>query len=508
VGLFYKAGVVMNLKEMRDMVANILDYNPDVPQYNKEINRIINEVYLNFYMTQPWTWAQQTLNVYTNPDTNQSDLTITPKAANGFFENKISNVNTTTGIGSDFRFGQGNHEGDYVEITSASTTENNGIYIIDKIDRATNEAFVSKQSSNFEKVNWYGAGGGAQTVAGNAFQRYLELPQDCAQILSVGIRNTAESGSGQGNSLGHMFNATRVKEEELNYRFDITGTPTQFVVFDQAPSGYRDLSHFVPRAGKDFKVDTISGSPGWPQGTYEFFMAYEYHNIHGELSDPFTLVIGEGNNIPRFNTMDTRQFGFHGLRKRWFVRLKSVAGYDGVAFEEDFIRDLGAIDYTVLQAGDGISYFRQDDYVVQLDWPQALIQINTTDKLRMIPRFNQPVISRMRIRLHPRPTVQTPINIRYIAYPPELVDDYDQPSCPIDCHRYVVYRSLQEALFKHGEDSQAVYYEKKADKEMQKIEERHLTQRSAYYIKESIRSGPMQLRPFRTLTRMLGRDGT
>jgi hypothetical protein len=206
--------------------------------------------------------------------------------------------------------------------------------------------------------------------------------------------------------------------------------------------------------------------------------------------------------------MDTRQFGFHGLRKRFFVRLKSIDGYDSVAFEEDFIRDLGMIDYTVLQATDGISYLRQDDYDVQLNWPQALIEISSTDKLRMIPRFNQPVISRMRIRLHPRPTVQTPINIRYIAYPTELVDDYDQPTCPIDCHRYIVYRSLQEALFKHGEDTQAVYYEKKADKEMQKIEERHLTQRSALYIKEGFKSGPMRLVPYRTLTRTLGKDGS
>ena len=82
------------------MVANILDYNPDVPQYNKEINRIINEVYLNFYMTQPWTWAQQTLNVYTNPDTTQTDLRLIPKNANGFFQSAIEGVNNTTGIGS------------------------------------------------------------------------------------------------------------------------------------------------------------------------------------------------------------------------------------------------------------------------------------------------------------------------------------------------------------------------------------------------------------------------
>ena len=61
-GFFYE--VEMNLKDMRDMVGNILDYNPNVTAYNAELNKIINEDYLNFYLSQPWTFAQQTLDVY------------------------------------------------------------------------------------------------------------------------------------------------------------------------------------------------------------------------------------------------------------------------------------------------------------------------------------------------------------------------------------------------------------------------------------------------------------
>ena len=57
----------MNLVQMRDMIGSILDYNPEVEAYRDEMNRIINECYLDFYMLQPWTWAQKTLNTYTNP---------------------------------------------------------------------------------------------------------------------------------------------------------------------------------------------------------------------------------------------------------------------------------------------------------------------------------------------------------------------------------------------------------------------------------------------------------
>lgn len=498
---------------MRNMVGSILDYNPEVDAYRNELNRIINECYLNFYLLQPWTWCQKTLDTYTNPDSTQTNIQITPRAiAQGFPENKITSVSMAAGgLGETFRMGQinGNHEGDYLKISSSVDGKNDGIYVIDKIDKGAAEAYVSKASNNFEKVNWLGAANTAQTVTGVAFQRYLPLPKDCAQILSVGIRNSDEAGAGTGSSLGHIYNLTRSRDEEHNIRLDLTGTPTQFVVFDQMPNGFQDLTHFVPRAKKDFTVDTVSGgaSGGWPTGTYEFKMAYEFHNVHGELSDPFELVLSESGTVPRFNTIDTRQFGFHGLRKRFFVRYKKVAGLTD-DHEELYYRDLGAIDFEALSSDDTASYFRVEDDDVQADWPQALIQINSVSKLRMVPRFYQPVISRMRVRLHPRPSVQTPIQIRYISFPTELVDDHDQPECPIDCHRYVVYRALEEMLFKHNQEAQSAYYAQKAEKELQKIEERYLTQRSAIYIKDSFRVGPTRVRPFRTMTKTLGADGS
>ena len=498
---------------MRNMVGSILDYNPEVEAYRDEMNRIINECYLDFYSLQPWTWAQKTLDTYTNPDCTQTDTQITPRAiAQGFATNTVTSIGLAAGeIGQQFRMGQinGNHEGNYLKITGATNAENNGIYIIDKIDAGARVATLSKQSNNFEKVNWQGNAGVAQTVTATAFQRYLPLPKDCNQILSIGIRNADEAGAGNGSSLGHIYNLTRRRDDELNLRYDLTGTPTEFIVFDQLPNGFQDLTHFVPRAKKDFTVDTVSGggAGGWPLGTYEFKMAYEFHNVHGELSDPFELVISEAGTVPRFNTIDTTQFGFKGLRKRFFVRYKKVAGLAS-EHEELYYRDLGAIDFEDLQADDVVSYFRVEDDDTQRDWPQALIQINDISKLRMVPRFYQQIISRMRVRLHPRPTVQTPIQIRYISFPSELVDDHDQPECPIDCHRYIVYRCLEEMLFKHNQDPQSAYYARKAEKELQKIEERYLTQRSAIYIKDSFRNGPMRVRPFRTLTKTVGADGS
>jgi len=494
---------------MREMIGSILDYSPNVSAYNLEMNRIINETYLDFYMLQPWTFCQKTLDVYTTPDATQADLLISPRSVNGYFQNEILQVNSTTGIGQGYRSGQLNHEGNLLSITGSPNAQNNGIYSIDKLDELQNSALVSKVSGNASHVDWVGTGGVAQTITGVAFERYLNMPKDCAQILSVGIRNTQETGSGLGNSLGHIYNLTRSDDEQLFYRLDITGTPTQFVVYDQTPNGWQDVTHFVPRSTKDFTVVTVSGggSGGWPVGKYEFAMSYFWHGIEGPMSDPFTLDLTEVGTVPKFLTQDTRQYGIAGLRKKFYVKIKSVS-INGALQEENFYRDLSGMKYDDLDTDFTWSEFIIEDDEVITDWPQAKITINNAARLLMIPRLKTDITTRMRVRLTPRPTASTPICIRYISYPMLLADDYDQPECPIDTHRYLVYRALAEMLFKHNQDAQSQYYERRAEKELQKIEERYLTQRSAIYIKGNFRVGVGRGNAFRTLTRLNGADGT
>tara|TARA_R110000824_G_scaffold181127_2_gene361874 strand:+ start:7419 stop:8915 length:1497 start_codon:yes stop_codon:yes gene_type:complete len=497
----------MNLKEMRAMVGNILDYNPDVEAYNIEINRILNEVYLEFMTTQPWTFTQQTLDIYTMPDATQTNLQITPQATNSLLFNSVANVNFITGIGATENGSQMSREGDVLFITAdagSGTGKNNvGEYIIDKLEQGTSKAYVSKLSGNRQLVTWEGNAGVARVISATAQERYLALPKDCLQIMSVGIRNHNEAGVGS-NALGHIYNLTRSRDEELDLRFDLTGTPTNWIAYDQAPNGYQDYTHFVPRAGKDFHVDTISQSPGWPNGTYEFKCAYVWHGIEGPLSDPQELVIGEGNVVPRFNTVDTTTLGIRGLRKRFYVRLKSLNGLNGSQHQEDFYRDLGDVNFNSYtnQGSKQFPGFIVDDTTTQVAWPQTEFALDTVGKLRIIPRLHHPTTSRWRIRLYPRPAVETPIRVRYVSIPSELQDDFDQPKAPIDTHRYIVYRAIEEAMVKHDNDEKSILYKRKADKELQKIEEKHLTQRSSYYIKSNMRQGPIRVRPYRTLTHL------
>mgnify|MGYP003640456350 CR=1 FL=1 len=50
----------MNLSEIRNMVGSIVDYDPNVQTYIDEVNRVVNEIYLDFFTDRPWKFAQET----------------------------------------------------------------------------------------------------------------------------------------------------------------------------------------------------------------------------------------------------------------------------------------------------------------------------------------------------------------------------------------------------------------------------------------------------------------
>ena len=49
----------MNLKEMRDYVANIMDYNPNVATYQQEVTNALNERYYSHFTDRPWEYSQK-----------------------------------------------------------------------------------------------------------------------------------------------------------------------------------------------------------------------------------------------------------------------------------------------------------------------------------------------------------------------------------------------------------------------------------------------------------------
>jgi hypothetical protein len=253
----------MNLKEVRNMIASIVDYDPEVQTYRDEVNRIVNEIYRNWFVSRPYEFSQKTVDVFTMPDADIPSAAIA--GSNSEVRNYIQagalDKTKSAEVGFTYRFLL-THEGSIVIVSGDDETSNNGTYIIDKVDFGTNRVLVSKMSST-PQVDW--AGTVATSVTGAVQQRFLTLPQDCAQILALQIRNLNEGDAGNGtNALGKIYNLTRRREEEFNIRYDLTGTPTEYIVYDGYPEHTVDIDQFTPRAGKDFNVVEASNTPGWP----------------------------------------------------------------------------------------------------------------------------------------------------------------------------------------------------------------------------------------------------
>jgi hypothetical protein len=499
----------MNLLEIRNMIGSIIDYDPQVQSYKDEVNRIVNEIYLEMFTSQAWKFSQKAVDYYTHTDVidtaaviNFQDLSETILSAKVTLSSDLflgqSVANT--------RFGQLRREGDILKITGASDDINNGLYIIDKVNANARDIEISKYSSNSPRHFFKGTGGTTETVTVSIEERQLKLPYDCINILSVGIRNLEEAGVGT-NAVGHVFALSRRDDEELGLRDDFVGTPTTWIPYDHPPATVnRVVRDFIPRSGKDFNViDAPTAGNGWKPGTYEFCMAYELHGNVGPKSDAISVAI---TKRPEFTFQDTTKLGAYGLRKRIYFRIKAVEGIiGGINHEENFWRDIGAFTYS--SSGATLGALIVEDTVTSYEFPyqEFWYCFNNLDGLLQVPRETVVLDNRWRIRLHPRPATQTPMRIRYMYYPGKLLDDYDSPNSPTDTHRYLVYRACEELFVKHKNPNMALYYEKKANDEMRKCEKRYLSERAQYYIKGGISGGPQRLRPFRNLTHGTGQDG-
>ena len=238
--------------------------------------------------------------------------------------------------------------------------------MIDKADDGAGTLLVSRLS-NTPRVDWEGAAGVPQAISIQSQQRYLTLPADCVDVLSVGIRNIEEAGIGT-NALGHFYSLSRKKDEELDLRLDLEGTPTDYVMYDSYPEQILDVGHFTPRAGKDFSVTaSASGNNQFPPGTYNIKMAYEWRGQIGQLSDAFAITVPAGEKIT-ITTRNTTAFGVDGLRKVFFIQLNGVS-IGGLSQTEDFYRDVKGVQIQGLGTTQGFNYFVIDDVSTSTDFP-------------------------------------------------------------------------------------------------------------------------------------------
>ena len=102
----------MNLKQIKDMIFSITDYNPDVETYQAEVSRIVNEVYDDFFCSRPWTFSQKEIDLYTMPDVTVDAATITSTAPKNPQSKLVTNCLSISG---DLRY-----EGSILQVVNAT----------------------------------------------------------------------------------------------------------------------------------------------------------------------------------------------------------------------------------------------------------------------------------------------------------------------------------------------------------------------------------------------------
>jgi hypothetical protein len=412
------------------MVGSIVDYDPNVQTYRDEVNRIINELYLDFFTDRPWKFAQETQEIQIYRDLVVSDASTV--AGQSFVERTITNpfVSWT--------------EGAIVEISGAAAADN-GEYVIAKATgpRIYLEGFTASAT-----------GGCVATVK----QRFIDMPEDCSEVLSIGIRNPTQG------TKAHFDYLSRARDEELALLLSSTGLPTDWLIYD-------DMNMNQPVLQSALEADVPGGTTWSEVGTYYVHYTFVHKNKESAPS-PVASVASPTSGNWRLNLSNIQNTGTNsGIFKRFYLRTTTNSAF-----------------YQVTNADINETTVSVNDLNVAVDY-----LVNA----RRMPENDGHY---KRVRLYPRQDTDYLIEVRFVFRPDRLIEDTDVPEFPPDHHRYLVYRACQELFVKHDNLQHSEMYRRKADTELLRIENLYLSEGAGYWIKQGYRETALSYRTATTLS--------
>ena len=412
----------MNLQELREMVGSIVDYDPDVQTYRDEVTRVVNELYLDFFTDKPWMFAIKSseISVY-------KDVTKTGNMTAG------SNEFTTT-ANPDWI------NGAIVEISNS--TADDGEYEILKVGPSTKVFLNGFTASNTEVVTL------------TFKQRYVDMPQDCAEVIAVGLRNPTQTPTTAFDYL------PRFRDEEYGLLLSSTGQPTDWLLHDDETVLSPVLAPTIADGG--------AGGP-WVAGEYHVKYTLIYQDRESSPSPASSVTLAATRHLGVTGMQNTGANS--GYTKRFYVRTTETKAY-----------------YHVSQAD-----------VAETTTTVASLTV-PTQYLISQDRLPENSGHYKRIRLYPRQDTDYLVSLRYIYQPPRLIEDSDTPEFPPSHHRYLVYRACQELFVKHDNLSHSEVYKRKADIELLRLENNYLSAGAGSWEMQSFAGSEYLMRANTTLT--------
>jgi len=481
----------MNLGKLIDEVGNILDYNPEVPEYRQQIRSILNDIYLSLFSDRKWKWAQKEIKLHAHNDValpvddlvgSQVQLyndyngpigtgtggyyayVECPAADVPFWLAAGCIISITSGTDIITNQPLQNIPADYwvTNITTGSNNSKSRVYF-QRMDKDQ-----QRLASIYERTPRIGNSN--PDIVCTFKHRYITLPQDCVAILGLGLRETV--GTNAQADLRPFDPMSKYIDEQWAVNMDERGRPTDYIpegdyyvkppliepsaavnagpVFD----GLR-----APFAGK-YQVcytfvqaqNYLQGGGSGDQGTL-----VEWESGPSPISDEVVpnVTALDGISITGMQTSDV----YDGLLKRYYVRVPNSDRF-----------------YSTEEVPFGSSVTSRTTYLYK--------EMLTNGK--PLPEHGGVY---QRIRLYPRQDADYVITLRYLYRPQRLVDDQDCPDVPTSGHKYLVYRTCEEVFLKHNNLNQAKVYKEKADKELLNLENRWLTEANAIHVKKPFGPG-------------------
>jgi len=418
----------MKLSEIREYIGNILDYQPSITSYQNQLNDIINENYFKLFSEKPFTFAQKQVLVDATKDLSLTTVTVTQNSAT-----------ITTGGAGQFPT-DGSMDGQVIDILDVEYTV----------------AWVASATTAYLTSAYVAASG---TPDATVKFRYLDMPQDCVEIMQVLKRSMQMTPA----EPGRMVPVTRYEDEYWNLPLNEVNIPNYWVPFD-------DYSLVPPKAPT---ITTTTSGAGRGARTLEFAVSYVFAGRESALS-PVTSVTLTDGQFPSITIAALPNTS--GLKRRVYVRC-TEAGINkfynipeaGAALTEFLPTSTGTFSYDTIT---NLSAFTASD-VFELTYTAYDGVDGNVQRIRMYPRQDQ----------------DYELTVRYMYRPKKLIDDADTPEFPSASHHVLAYMSLRDVFIKHNNEQQAALYDRKVAQEMLKIEQRYLNSIAKRYIKRFMDGG-------------------
>jgi hypothetical protein len=475
----------LNLTALREKVKNVIDYSPELQQFNNQLDQLLNDAYYYIWTFKRWNFATKLAQFPFWVDmlpTRDIENTLTGSVNANVVQGERRVVFSAVMDRLTF-YGTKVWEGQPISIQNYE-------YKISKV-LSGNTILLDipfKGDTNADDISWV------------IKKRWYDLPEDTLELLYLGHRDFPyNTAAGSFPPFGKSTAIMARRDEELDLRADYKAAYAEAYIWSPA--------YQVPSAEK-LEMDTstvIRLGTSIPSNTYwEICWAFVKDGKIGALSEPQIIhVTGQDNTIDlKFLAWDDTEIAadayvasdnsappWEGCRKVifWNKNFDRTSGErKGLPcwlqlINGGFLRDNASFLAPVVVSDESSTY--SIAWLNQFDnGAKRYIEIDGQHQMiRPYPRvdawdFEQdqkksggldPIIT------DPHDFIKTGV-IRYYKKPYDLLLATDSPEMPYEFHQLIVYKALEDIYLKLGQSVMAQTYRARLDRDMKDLQKRYI----------------------------------